>query len=1187
MAAVIGALRADLSASVARFEKDMGKAADVLKKFGREAQKVSSTLTSAGQTMTVALTAPLVALGAAVGKTAGNYEAGMNRVEAATQASAAEMELLEKKARDVGRSFENTASATTAAEAMEILAKNGLSVTQILDGAVDASVKLAAATGAQLAPSADVATDVMLQFGKQAKELDGVVDGIVGTLLESKFGFDDYRLALGQAGGVAGGLGVEFTEFNAVIAATSALFSGGSDAGTSFKTFLVSLAGNSKEAKDAMQKYGLSFYDATGNMKTMVEITENLSEKLGHLNDAEKTEVLQKIFGRDAMRTAIGLMNTGAEKLAELDATIQKASAQQQMDALMKGLNGALVQLKNAFEELMIAIGDSGLLDVMAAIVLKVRDAFVWFSQLPAPVLAVATAVGAFVAALGPLTWLAGAFVGAVSNLIAPIQLLMTMLPGVAAGIAGVAASILPAVLAFAPWIAAIAAVIALVWNFRTVIFEAFGSVADKFKSDVIPAFQGLWTAIKTAWDNIAGYFSSGPLPEALKTIGWLLAEFAGLVIKALGTQLVQKLTAFVRLITVAVTTIGNVFKVFGLLVKGDFIGAFDAALDSGRQFVDGLLGVLDALLPGARAVVTAVYNTVKTWLQDGLQKIVAKVVSFLPWLPDAMRSAAQAVVGWAKWLFNQIKTWLVDNFGAQIKWARDRVRELTSLWNKIRQRRAQVEGKPAPKAEEAPTVTDAASPTVRTTSGDYAGGGGGGGGGGSSRATSNLRDATKAFRDAIEDANDAVDKGFARSELPRSIQKANDLRKKLDEAETEAREAGVAVAGFSDDLKKARERIDQLEQAGLAEEARDFAREVNRLGGEVTDLSGDLDPLARELQMVDEQFDRVRQRITDAIEENRVLADSNDDARVAMEALQRQLASLDAAYGKATKAAKDMYAAQENLKDLQAAASRAETQEAIAEMSRRSGRQPSSNAQAAGQAVERELMAQRQQAEIELARLQLEMREAAASGDLAQMERLRQQYALQQELHGLIVNTTARQIQNAERETAAFDTWEKSMADALTRSVDKWEFQTEDFWQSFRQLGSDLFTKPFMEELSGSMRGWLQNLFKGEGGGFGGFGDAVKGFGSSVAGFFKNFGGGFANGGHLRGGKWGITGEEGLELIKAGAGGLSVMSNPDLAAQLSSAQSGVVINVSTPDADSFNYNRRQIGRTARSALGM
>lgn len=63
MSAVIGSLRADLSASVAQFQSDMGACADAVKKFSREAKKVAREIEDVGKSMSIALTLPLVALG--------------------------------------------------------------------------------------------------------------------------------------------------------------------------------------------------------------------------------------------------------------------------------------------------------------------------------------------------------------------------------------------------------------------------------------------------------------------------------------------------------------------------------------------------------------------------------------------------------------------------------------------------------------------------------------------------------------------------------------------------------------------------------------------------------------------------------------------------------------------------------------------------------------------------------------------------------------------------------------------------------------------------------------------------------------------------------------------------------------------------------------------------------------------
>jgi TP901 family phage tail tape measure protein len=171
-----------------------------------------------------------------------------------------------------------TVNATQAGQAIEVLAANGLELQDILEGGAKGAVQLANATGSDFATAATIATDAMQQFGFEANQLETVADGIAGVLVKSKFSADDYALALSNAGGIAGSLGVEMTDFNTVLAATSSMFSSGSDAGTSFKTLLTRLANPTDEAAAAMQQYGLNIFDAEGKMKPFAEIAGQLNK---------------------------------------------------------------------------------------------------------------------------------------------------------------------------------------------------------------------------------------------------------------------------------------------------------------------------------------------------------------------------------------------------------------------------------------------------------------------------------------------------------------------------------------------------------------------------------------------------------------------------------------------------------------------------------------------------------------------------------------------------------------------------------------------------------------------------------------------------------------------------------------------------------------------------------------------
>lgn len=83
MSAVIGALRAELSASIAEFQSDLGKAANSVKGFVRDAQRAAEGLERVGTRMSVAITAPLVLLGTGAVKAAKESREAFAQVETA------------------------------------------------------------------------------------------------------------------------------------------------------------------------------------------------------------------------------------------------------------------------------------------------------------------------------------------------------------------------------------------------------------------------------------------------------------------------------------------------------------------------------------------------------------------------------------------------------------------------------------------------------------------------------------------------------------------------------------------------------------------------------------------------------------------------------------------------------------------------------------------------------------------------------------------------------------------------------------------------------------------------------------------------------------------------------------------------------------------------------------------------
>lgn len=356
-----------------------------------------------GKSVTTYVSAPLALIGAGALKVGGDFQSAFNRVEAATQASGASLAALRQKTQNIALDPNLKFSSVQAAQALENLAKNGLSTTQILGGAADASTALATATGAQLATAADITTDVMNNFGKSAQQAAGLVSNITGTTIASKFAIDDYRQALGQAGAVAGQLGVNFEDFNTALGVTSSGFSSGSDAGTSFKTFLQRLVLQSKEAETAIKQLGLNFFDTQGKMLPLRDIAGQLQKAFGGLSDQAKNTFGTQIFGADSIRTALLLAKSGAEGFDEMAASIGKVNAASQGEILNKGFTGGLEAFKSSVEGLAQAVADSGLLDFFDSLLRHGAALAAGLAQLSPAVLATGTVLAGLAAATGPV----------------------------------------------------------------------------------------------------------------------------------------------------------------------------------------------------------------------------------------------------------------------------------------------------------------------------------------------------------------------------------------------------------------------------------------------------------------------------------------------------------------------------------------------------------------------------------------------------------------------------------------------------------------------------------------------------------------------------------------------------------------------------------------------------------------
>lgn len=306
-----------------------------------------------------------LAIAAGIGyatKVAIDFEKQVSAIGAVSGATGEELEALRKKALDLGAS--TAFSASEAALAMEELAKAGVPLEGILNGAADATVALAAAGGVALPLAAEIASNAMNQFQLKAEDLPKVADLIAGAANASAISVEEFGFSLQQAGAVANLVGVSFDDLAVAIALMGKQGIKGSDAGTSLKTMLSNLQPQTDKQIGLMQELGIvteeganQFFNAQGELKSLAEVAEILQTATEDMTAAQKSATLETIFGSDAIRAAAILTGAGAEGFNELATAMGKIKAADVAAARLDNAAGAIEAMKGSLETAAINMG--------------------------------------------------------------------------------------------------------------------------------------------------------------------------------------------------------------------------------------------------------------------------------------------------------------------------------------------------------------------------------------------------------------------------------------------------------------------------------------------------------------------------------------------------------------------------------------------------------------------------------------------------------------------------------------------------------------------------------------------------------------------------------------------------------------------------------------------------------------
>lgn len=364
------------------------------------AEKVGNGMQNVGMAMTATATPAIVAAGAASFKMASDFESSMSRVEGALDDPSANMAELSDLALQMGA--DTIFGASQAGDAMEELAKGGLTAADIKGGALATTMDLAAAGSLQLADSANTVVQAMGAFELSADQTGQAANALAGAAAASSADVSDLTQGLSQASAQAHSAGWSIQDTTAVLGAFADAGIVGSDAGTSLKTMLQRLAAPTDKAAETIDALGINVRDSNGSMLDAAGVAQELTDKLGGLSSAEKDAAMQTIFGSDASRAALVMTNKGREGIEKYTAaTNDQTAAQRLAESQMGESERAIEEMNGAIETAGIQIGQA-LAPVVRDVAETVGVAAEEFSELSDEEKCNVIATAAVVAGMGP-----------------------------------------------------------------------------------------------------------------------------------------------------------------------------------------------------------------------------------------------------------------------------------------------------------------------------------------------------------------------------------------------------------------------------------------------------------------------------------------------------------------------------------------------------------------------------------------------------------------------------------------------------------------------------------------------------------------------------------------------------------------------------------------------------------------
>lgn len=589
-------------------------------KAGKQIERSGKAIAGVGTNLTKTVTAPIAGIGVASVKLAADFEKGMSTVQSISGATGTDLEMLSKKAKEMG--LKTKYSASESAEAFKYMAMAGWKAGEMADG-IEGVMYLAGATGEDLAGTSDIVTDALTAFGMQAKDTNKFVDVLAQTANKSNTSVSMLGESFKYVAPVAGAL-----KFNAqdVSTALGLMANSGikaSSAGTALRSLFTRMAKPTKESQTAMDALGISLTDSKGNMKSLDTIMRETRKSFAGLTESQKAQYAAALAGKTGMSGLLAIVNSADGDFNELSTAIYNSNGacKKMYDTANNNLSGQLTILKSTIEGIGISFGERLLPYIKQGteFIQRLADKFNSLTKAQQDTI---IKVGLIAAAVGPAIFLFGRTVMVVGKLVKTVGMVgkafktaktvMGLVTAPAnAVVLGLAAVVVAGVLIYKNW-DKIKAAAGRLWNFVKNIFQRIGISGDSLKKKLAPIgqkfsaigehIQGFWKAVSPLLSKIGeavhAVFSVAIGAAIDFAIGSFNALFDGIT-----TMISGLLTAFDGILTfITGVFTGNWSKAWEG-VKNIFGDIFEGLGGMLKMPINGVISMINGAIAGINSI--------------------------------------------------------------------------------------------------------------------------------------------------------------------------------------------------------------------------------------------------------------------------------------------------------------------------------------------------------------------------------------------------------------------------------------------------------------------------------------------------------------------------------------------------------------------------------------------------------